>query len=113
MTPHANGGVTRNQDGLKTRIPWVTFDFPPRQSSGVFRAIKFYKYLDKNRFEVDFITHGSAGRFAQAVLDESLLSDVHPTPAIYRVPTLIPHDLLPALRARFRRKHAPARAEAN
>ena len=90
----------------------MTFDFPPRQSSGVFRAIKFYKYLDKSRFEVDFVTHGPAGRFARAVLDESLLADVGPAPAIYRVPTIIPHDLLPAAASRLRGKRAPAKSGA-
>jgi glycosyltransferase involved in cell wall biosynthesis len=110
MTLHATDGA-RHRDGVKTRIAWVTFDFPPRQSSGVFRAIKFYKYLDKNRFEVDFITHGSAKRFSRSVLDESLLSDVHPKPAVYRVRTIILHDLLPSLGARLRRKRAPARQE--
>src|SRR5262245_49716132 len=87
----------------KARIAWITFDFPPRQSSGVFRAIKIYKYLDKSRFEVDFITHGSAPRFRSAVHDDTLLGEVHPTPAVYRVPTIILHDFLPALRARLRR----------
>ena len=62
----------------KTRVAWITFDFPPRQSSGVFRAIKFYKYLDKSRFEVDFITHGPTRRFRRATMDESLLAEVHP-----------------------------------
>jgi len=96
---------------VKTRIAWVTFDFPPRQSSGMFRAIKFYKYLDKSRFEVDFITHGAAGRFARAVLDDSLLREVDPAPSIHRVPTIIPHDLLPAVRARVRRRRAPMPTE--
>ena len=94
----------------KTRIAWITFDFPPRQSSGVFRAIKIYKYLDKSRFEVDFITHGSARRFRSAVHDDTLLGEVHPTPAVYRVPTIILHDFLPALRARLRRVK-PARGQ--
>ena len=111
MTLSATGGAAQNSEGVKTRIAWVTFDFPPRQSSGVFRAIKFYKYLDKSRFEVDFVTHGAAGRFARAVLDESLLTDVHPTPAIHRVPTIIPHDLLPAVGARLLRRRARARTD--
>jgi glycosyltransferase involved in cell wall biosynthesis len=101
-----------NRDSGKKRIAWVTFDFPPRQSSGVFRAIKFYKYLDKNRFEVDFITHGPAGRFARAVLDDSLLAEVGPAPAIYRVPTIIPHDVLPAVASRLRGARRSATAEA-
>jgi glycosyltransferase involved in cell wall biosynthesis len=101
----------RNQARAKTRIAWITFDFPPRQSSGVFRAIKIYKYLDKTRYEVDFITHGAARRFQSAVLDDSLLGEVQPAPAVYRVPTIILHDVLPALRARLRRTPAPAPRE--
>jgi glycosyltransferase involved in cell wall biosynthesis len=88
----------------KTRILWVTFDFPPRISSGVFRPIKIYKYLDKRTFEVDFVTHGPAPRFKRSVLDDSLLADVHPQPAIHRVSTVILHDLLPQLAARLRRR---------
>src|SRR5262245_58246807 len=95
----------------KARIAWITFDFPPRQSSGVFRAIKIYKYLDKSRFEVDFITHGTARRFNAAVHDDTLLGEVHPTPAVYRVPTIILHDFLPALRARFGRGAKSARGQ--
>lgn len=75
----------------------------------MFRAIKFYKYLDKSRFEVDFVTHGAAGRFARAVLDDSLLREVDPAPAIHRVPTIIPHDLLPGVGARVPRRRAPVR----
>src|SRR5437764_5823978 len=98
----------RNQERGKTRIAWITFDFPPRQSSGVFRAIKIYKYLDKSRFEVDFITHGAAPRFKSAVLDDTLLGEVQPAPRVYRVPTIILHDVLPAIRSRFRRGRTAA-----
>jgi glycosyltransferase involved in cell wall biosynthesis len=104
-------GTERPSSNAKARIAWVTFDFPPRQSSGVFRAIKIYKYLDKSRFEVDFITHGTARRFARAVNDDSLLAEVSPAPAIHRVATLIPHDLLPAIRTRLRGRRASASAD--
>jgi glycosyltransferase involved in cell wall biosynthesis len=73
----------------------------------MFRAIKIYKYLDKSRFEVDFVTHGDARRFAGAVHDDSLLAEVDPAPSVYRVPTIILHDLVPALRARLRRGRRP------
>ncbi len=96
----------------KTRVVWVTFDFPPRISSGVFRPIKIYKYLDKRAFDVDFLTHGPAPRFRRSVLDDSLLAEVHPAPRIYRVPTFIPHDILPALVARLRRRSRKAAAPA-
>ena len=88
----------------KTRILWVTFDFPPRLSAGMFRPIRIYKYLDKDSVEVDFVTHGRALRFREAVHDDTLLAEVHPAPRVYRVPALIPHDVLPALVARLRGK---------
>lgn len=76
----------------------------------MFRAIKLYKYLDKSRFEVDFITHGAAGRFKNAVRDDSLLAEVDPQPTVYRVRTFILHDYLPSLGARLRRgRKRPAR----
>lgn len=93
-----------------TRILWVTFDFPPRLSSGVFRPIKIYKYLDKRNFEVDFVTHGEAVRFQHALLDESLVADMQPSPRVVRVPTIIPHDLLPALINRLRGRSSSAAA---
>jgi glycosyltransferase involved in cell wall biosynthesis len=91
-----------NERISKRRIVWVTFDFPPRISAGVFRPIKIYKYLDKSTLEVDFVTHGHAPRFRRSVLDHSLLAEVHPPPGIYRVPTVIPHDFLPGVMARLR-----------
>ena len=45
------------------RILWVTFDFPPRMSSGAYRPIKVYKYLDPAVCQVDFVTHGESRRF--------------------------------------------------
>jgi hypothetical protein len=66
----------------KLRVLWISFDFPPRLSSGVFRTIKLYKYLDKRSFEVDFVTHGDARRLQHAVSDESLLADLNPLPRV-------------------------------
>jgi glycosyltransferase involved in cell wall biosynthesis len=84
------------------RILWVTFDFPPRMSSGAYRPIKVYKYLDPAVCRVDFVTHGESRRFAGATRDESLLRDVERPPRVFRVPTPIPHDVLPALARRLR-----------
>jgi glycosyltransferase involved in cell wall biosynthesis len=84
------------------RILWVTFDFPPRMSSGAYRPIKVYKYLDPAICRVDFVTHGESRRFAGATHDDSLLRDVAPPPRVFRVPTPIPHDVLPGLASRLR-----------
>jgi len=94
------------------RILWVTFDFPPRMSSGAYRPIKVYKYLDPAVCRVDFVTHGESRRFAGATRDESLLRDVERPPRVFRVPTLIPHDVLPALARRLRGRRAGSKVSA-
>src|SRR6185503_486907 len=84
------------------RILWVTFDFPPRMSSGAYRPIKVYKYLDPAVCRIDFVTHGDSRRFAGATRDDSLLREVGRPPRVFRVTTPIPHDVLPALARRLR-----------
>ena len=78
----------------KHRILWVTFDFPPRMSSGSFRPVKLYKYLDTSGLEIDFLTPASAGRFRRAVQDHTLLEELSPRPRVFRVPHVVPHDLV-------------------
>jgi glycosyltransferase involved in cell wall biosynthesis len=88
-----------------SRVLWVSFDFPPRQSSAVYRPIKIYKYLDKNAFEVDFLTQSLSFKFKQAILDETLLKDVSPIPRVHKVANWVPHDLI--VEATRRRKRRP------
>jgi glycosyltransferase involved in cell wall biosynthesis len=76
----------------RKRILWVTLHFPPRQSGGVFRPIKIYKHLDKNKLEIDFLTLSLWGQYKRAVRDDSALEEVFPKPAIYRVPSIEFHD---------------------
>jgi glycosyltransferase involved in cell wall biosynthesis len=90
--------------GRKKRILWVTYDFPPRQSSGVFRPVKLYKYLDKERYEVDFLTQPLMATFREAVTVEGLLEEMQPRPRIYRPPNYVLDDLLREL---FRRRAKP------
>ena len=73
------------------RILWVTLHFPPRQSGGVFRPVQIYKYLDKDKFEVDFLTLSLWGQYKRAVRDDSVLEEVFPKPPIYRVPSIELH----------------------
>ncbi len=74
------------------RILWVTLHFPPRQSGGVFRPIKIYQYLDKNRFEIDFLTLSLRGQYKRAVRDDSVLEQVFPKPTVYRIPSIELHE---------------------
>jgi glycosyltransferase involved in cell wall biosynthesis len=96
----------------KKRILWVSFDFPPRLSSGAFRPIKIYKYMDKERFEVDFLTHSLRYKFKNAARDESLLSEVSPEPRVYRLPPIIIDDIIRALANAMRSKKAIKAARA-
>ena len=73
----------------KKRILWVTFDFPPRQSSATFRPIKIYKYLNKNKFTVDFLTTSLMFKFKQAVQDNTLMEEIFPRPSVYRLPNVV------------------------
>ena len=71
----------------KKRILWVTFDFPPRQSSGVFRPIKIYKYLDKDAFDIEFLTQSATQ--PGMPMDPTLLEEVVPPPTVHRVPNIV------------------------
>ncbi|MBK6656631.1 MAG: glycosyltransferase [Proteobacteria bacterium] len=66
--------------GKTTRLLWVTYDFPPRQAAGAFRPVKLYKYLDKSRLSIDFLT-SRAESFASG---EQLLEDLDPAPTVWR-----------------------------
>ena len=81
---------------------WVTFDFPPRQSSGFLRPIKLYKYFDKELWDIDFLTQSLAG-YEAAVVDHTLLGEVEPLPRVYRVPNLVVHDWVRRLLRRGRK----------
>jgi glycosyltransferase involved in cell wall biosynthesis len=95
----------------KKRILWVTFDFPPRQSSAVFRPIKIYKYLDKDKFEVDFLTQSVMSKSKRAVQDKTILQDVFPQPKIYRLPNIVFDDFIRAIINNFRKKNRPDNSE--
>ena len=62
------------------RLLWVTYDFPPRQAAGAFRPVKLYKFLDKSRVDIEFLT-SRAESFAGG---KHMLDDVHPTPVTHR-----------------------------
>jgi glycosyltransferase involved in cell wall biosynthesis len=81
-------------------------------SSGAYRPIKVYRYLDSAVCRVDFVTHGESRRFAGATLDDTLLRDLERPPRVFRVPTPIPHDLLPALARRLRGRRPVGKHEA-
>jgi glycosyltransferase involved in cell wall biosynthesis len=89
------------------RILWVTLHFPPRQSGGVFRPIQMYRYLDKDKFEIEFLTLSLWGEYKRAVRDDSVLEAVFPKPTIYRVPSIELHDgarfIVGSIRKRRRR----------
>jgi glycosyltransferase involved in cell wall biosynthesis len=92
----------------KKRILWVTFHFPPRQSGGVFRPIRIYKHLDKEQFEIDFLTISLLSSYRLATRDDTLLEEVTPKPAVYRVPSIEPESWLRGLVGEKRNGNQPS-----
>jgi glycosyltransferase involved in cell wall biosynthesis len=78
--------------GDKIKILWVCHDFPPRRSSGMYRPIKLYKYIDKNKFEIHFLTQSVF--FRREDLDKGLLEELIPKPGIYRLPNIVFDDFI-------------------
>ena len=64
----------------------------------MFRPIKIYKYLDKNKFEIDFLTLSLWGPYKRAVRDDSVLEEVIPKPTIYRMPSIELHLIVDSIR---------------
>lgn len=79
------------------RLLWVTYDFPPRQAAGAFRPVKLYKFLDKSRVDVEFLT-SRAESFAGG---EHMLDDVHPKPVTHRAGGTPVDRLFEGLKARL------------
>ncbi len=90
-------------DTRKTKILWVTHDFPPRRSSGIYRPIKINKYLDGDRYAIEFLTQSMFNE--NISLDENLLYELEPTPPIHRVPNIVLDNYIGKMLKRRHRDH--------
>lgn len=82
-------------------VLFIALAFPPQNSSGTFRSVKFVKYLGEFGWEPIVITLDWACVLAPQERDEGLLDDVPPDLPVYR---LAPFNPVRALGERVRRK---------
>ena len=88
------GGENRNR-----RILWVTCDFPQRQSSGMFRPVRTYKYLEKTNLEVHFLTQSIPRRVQSAMVKTKVMTEVQPKPTVFKAPNYKVDELMPWMAA--------------
>jgi glycosyltransferase involved in cell wall biosynthesis len=72
------------------KVLMVTYDFPPMRTSGVYRPVKFVKYLKNYGWQATILTVKNPHKVAQ---DESLLRDVPEECKIYRAYSFEPTKL--------------------
>jgi glycosyltransferase involved in cell wall biosynthesis len=73
---------------MKKNVLFITYFFPPGASSGVFRPLKFVKYMDRGTRWNPIVLTIKPPYYAN--LDETLMKDVPPHLDIYRVDSLQP-----------------------
>ena len=81
----------------RPHLLWVTYDFPPRQAAGAFRPVKLYKFLDKSRVDIEFLT----SRAESYAGGEHMLDDVEPKPRVHRAGGTPVDRLFDGLKARM------------
>jgi glycosyltransferase involved in cell wall biosynthesis len=72
------------------KVLMITYDFPPMRTSGVYRPVKFVKYLKNYGWQATVLTVKNPHRVAE---DEDLLKEVPPECKIYRAYSLEPTKL--------------------
>ena len=68
----------------------ITYYWPPTGGSGVQRWLKFSKYLPENGWKPYVFTPDSP---SFDLIDENLLSDIHPETEIWKTPIWEPYSL--------------------
>ncbi|MCS7157461.1 MAG: glycosyltransferase family 4 protein [Blastocatellia bacterium] len=86
---------------MPRRVLFIALAFPPQNSSGTFRSVKFVKYLGEFGWEPVVVTLDWARVLAPQERDETLLEDLPPDLPIYR---LAPFNPVQALGERVRRR---------
>ncbi len=72
------------------KVLMVTYDFPPMRTSGVYRPVKFVKYLQNYGWQATILTVKNPHRIAE---DKNLLKDVPKECKIYRAYSFEPTKL--------------------
>ena len=77
---------------MKKKIVILAYDFPPYLSIGAMRPYSWYKYLDKNEWEITVVTRNWDSEIINAIdyvkpsKNKKLAIDVTEEGAIYRLP---------------------------
>lgn len=79
----------------KTKVLFISYDFPPRGGGGVMRNLKFVKYLPEFNC-IPFVL--SLKNQNKMMSDESLLSEIPDSARVYRVNNLFPDSLYKSYR---------------
>jgi glycosyltransferase involved in cell wall biosynthesis len=82
--------LTRRENGLK-RLLLVSYYYPPLAGSGVFRPLRFSKYLPRRNWQVTVLTVSERVRVLR---DPGLSRDVPPDVRVERTATVEPRSLL-------------------
>jgi glycosyltransferase involved in cell wall biosynthesis len=93
----------------KIKILWVTHDFPPRRTSGIYRPVKIYKYIDKDQYTIDFLTQSVF--LENCTLDYSLIEELQPVPCIYRIPNIVLDNIISSFYQKYRLKNFKPKTE--
>ncbi len=87
------------QSGNKNKsLLFVSIDFPPARTSGIYRPVFFSKYLIEAGWDVTLLT---ATTHLSTVSDESLFKEIHPRLTVIRTSAPMPRSLSGKLYAKY------------
>jgi len=79
-----------NAESPDKRLLYVSIDFPPARTSGIYRPVFFTRYLIDDGWDITLLT-GAA--HLSTVTDESLMDEIHPDLSIVRTSAPMPRRL--------------------
>lgn len=86
-------------DNHRGSLLFVSIDFPPARTSGIYRPVFFTKYLIEAGWKVTLLT---ATSHLSTVMDESLYKEIHPELDIVRVSAPMPRAITGKVYQRYR-----------
>lgn len=81
------------------KLLFVSIDFPPARTSGIYRPVFFTKYLIEKGWDITLLT---ATTHLSTVEDQSLLEEIHPRLKVVRTSAPMPRKLSGKLYSKFR-----------
>jgi glycosyltransferase involved in cell wall biosynthesis len=81
------------------KLLFISIDFPPARTSGIYRPVFFTKYLIENGWDITLLT---ATTHLSTVEDKSLLDEIHPRLKIIRTSAPMPRKLSGKIYSKFK-----------